>query len=162
MKPCSAFIRELVGCGIHGDKDHNRNAHYKWIVVVFSELNCEPSRATVHYVPLVLLNCSPEVFVRDLLDVDAKELLGSVLVDVLQETFGASTLVPDQSHVLSVSHPAAQKTVKIPSDAKQSDTITVQRCDWGKWPYKHKSKTDRVKPEERGFFKSLIRKFSIL
>lgn len=72
------------------------------------------------------LYCTPEVFVCNLLDVDPKELLGSVLVDVLQETFRASTLVPDQSHVPSVSHPAAQETGKITSVARQSDTVTVQ------------------------------------
>lgn len=77
----------------------------------------------------MLLYRSPEVFVCDLVDVNAKELLGSVLVDVLKEAFRASTLVPDQSHIPSVSQPASQDSVRIASVAKQNDTITVRDCD---------------------------------
>lgn len=104
----------------------------------FPELNCERSRANVQCVPLGLPYSLPEVFVRDLLDVHAKELFGSVLVDVLQEAFRAPTFVPDQSHVPRVSHPAAQETVRVISVAKQNYTITVQGCDREKRHYGHR------------------------
>lgn len=99
----------------------------------FPELNCERSRANAQCVPRGMPHCLPEIFVRDLVGVHAKELFGSVLVDVLQEAFRASTLVPDQSHVASVSHPAAQGTVRINSVAKLNCTIAVQGCDPEEW-----------------------------
>lgn len=56
----------------------------------------------------VRCDCSslpPEVLVCDLVDVQAKELLGSVLEDVFQEALGASTLVPHQRRVSGLPQP---------------------------------------------------------
>lgn len=55
------------------------------------------------------------------MDVHAKELFGSVFEDVLEKAFRAPALVPHQSHVSSLSQPAAQETVRTTS----ADTVKI-------------------------------------
>lgn len=94
--------------------------------VLGAELRADPERASERASSVSHWGCWPEVFVRDVLDVHAKELFGSVLVDVLQEAFRASTLVPDQGRVAGVPHPAAQETVTVIAVAKAK--LYKRRC----------------------------------
>lgn len=53
------------------------------------------------------------------MDVETKELFGSMFEDVLQEAFRASALVPHQSNVSSLSKPAVtvRETLTVTSGA---------------------------------------------
>lgn len=51
---------------------------------------------------------SPEGLVCDLMDVQTKELFGSVFEHVFQEALWTAAFVPHQSHVSSLSQPAVK------------------------------------------------------
>lgn len=75
-------------------------------------------------------HASPEVFIRNLMDIQTKELFGSVFENVLKEAFRASALVPRQGHISSLSQPAVteHKTLITSSTATQTNYTIVSSC----------------------------------